>query len=144
MRILPNFVRFSARKVPLAVNGGQASTIDPTTWATYDEAKASTRGVGVGFVLNGDGIGVIDLDHCIEGGVIATWAQDVLDANPGTFTEVSISGTGLHVWGLLPASGGRVIRDGRSIEIYSQGRYIALGAPLKGTVATLKPLQVSL
>lgn len=99
-------------------------------------------GAGLGFVLNGDGIGVIDLDHAIVDGVILSWAAEVLAANPGTFTEVSQSGEGLHVWGLLAAGAGRKIRDDRNIEIYSTGRYIALGTPMAGTTADLLPLNL--
>jgi len=135
------FVRFSASKVPLCVGGGNASSTDPGTWATLAEAMVSDRGVGVGYVLTGDGVGVIDLDHCVTDGAVAPWAQAILDDNPATFTELSLSGTGLHVWGLLPAAHGRRIRDGeRNIEIYSTGRYVALYQPLPGTRLDLQPL----
>jgi primase-polymerase (primpol)-like protein len=141
MAELRRFVRFSASKVPLCVGGGNASSTDPHTWATLVEATASDRGVGVGFVLTGDGIGVIDLDHCVTDGTVALWAQAILDENPATFTELSLSGTGLHVWGLFPAAPGRQIRDGeRNIEIYSTGRYVALHQPLPGTRLELQPL----
>ncbi|WP_348770206.1 hypothetical protein [Arthrobacter sp. E3] len=93
-------------------------------------------------MLNGDGIGVLDLDHAIVDGVILPWAAEVLAANPGTFTEVSQSGEGLHIWGLLVAGKGRKIRDGRNIEIYTTGRYVALGTALTGTTTKLLPLNV--
>lgn len=132
------FVRFSASKVPPSVQGANASSTDPRTWVTLAEATASYRGVGVGFVLAGDGIG---LDHCVTDGTVAPWAQVILDANPATFPELSVSGTGLHVWGLLPAAPGGRIRDGDcNIEIYSTGRYVALHQPLPGTWLDLEPL----
>lgn len=127
--------------MPLTIFGGPASVSDPRTWTTHSKATASTVGDGVGIVL-GDGLGVVDLDDAIEGGVIAPWAQEALDANPDTFTEVSQSGNGIHVWGLLPEGRGRVIRDGRKIEIYSSGRFIALGTPMRGTSMRLRPLVV--
>lgn len=136
----PRFVRFNAEKVPLTVAGCFASSTDPSTWTTHESARRSEAGVGMGFVLNGDGIGVVDLDHCIENGVIAPWAQDIVDANAGTFIETSISGTGLHIWGQLAERPGRVIRDGRNIEIYTTGRYIALGKPLAGASKALRPI----
>ena len=111
------------------------------TWSSFADAKASDAGEGLGFAL-GEGIGVVDLDDAIEGGVVAPWAQAVLDANPDTFTEVSQSGAGIHVWGLLPEGKGRVIRDGRNIEIYSAGRFIAMGKPMAGTATKLEPLTV--
>ena len=137
---LDRWVRFDRAKRPLTTTGRSASSTDPTTWASYADAKVATAGVGMGFILNGDGIGVLDLDHCISNGVIASWAQDIIDANAGTFIEISISGTGLHIWGLLPQGPGRKIRDGRSIEIYTTGRYIALGSRLPGASRKLCPI----
>ena len=84
-------------------------------------------------MLTGDGIGCIDLDLCVSSGVIAFWAQEFLDANPDTFVELSPSGTGLHFWGLLDSAPGRRVRDGRNIEDFGQGRYIALGTQLPGS-----------
>lgn len=132
MTAMERFVRWkiAARngkqtKVPLTVDGRAASSTNPATWATFQEAQDSRVGDGVGFVL-GEGIGCIDLDDAIVDGVVADWAQEVLDANPATFVEVSQSGAGLHVFGFLDEKPGRVIRDGRNIEVYSTGRYIAL------------------
>lgn len=136
------WVRRAADKRPLAISGRAGSSTDSRTWATYEAASASTAGVGLGFVLNGDGIGVIDLDHAIVDGAILPWAAEVLAANPGTFTEVSQSGEGLHVWGLLAAGAGQKIRDGRNIEIYSTGRYVAMGTPMPSTTYALLPLNL--
>ncbi|MDJ0311682.1 bifunctional DNA primase/polymerase [Arthrobacter sp. H35-D1] len=143
MMELRRWVRRAPDKRPLTVTGRAASSTNPRTWSSFDEAQASTAGAGLGFVLRGDGIGVIDLDHAIVDGVILPWAAEVLAANPGTFTEVSQSGEGLHVWGLLAPTKGRVIRDGRNIEIYSTGRYVALGTALPGTSMELLPLNIA-
>lgn len=129
--------------MPMAVNARVASVSDPATWSSYSEAKGSRVGVGMGFVLNGDGIGCLDLDHCISDGRMEPWAQDIIDANAGTFMEISASGSGVHIWGLLDDAPGRRIRDGRNIEIYSTGRYIALGEPMPGTSLHMKPLVIS-
>lgn len=139
---LPNWVRRDSLKRPLQVGGSAARTNDAATWSTYAEAFASTAGVGLGFVLDGDGIGVIDLDHAIVDGVVAGWAQVFLDANPVTFVEVSQSGNGLHIWGLLEARPGSVVRDGRNVEVYSTGRYIAIGTRRAGAPLRLSPLLV--
>ena len=130
-------------KAPRTTDGRRfASSTDSGTWSTYEAANASTHGNGLGFVLNGDGIGCIDLDDAIEDGVIVGWAQQIVDSNDGTFIEISQSGNGLHIWGYLPDMAGRVIRDGRSIEVYTTGRYIAMGSPMKGTAPRLRPLVV--
>jgi primase-polymerase (primpol)-like protein len=122
--------------VPLTVDGRPASSTDPTTWANYRDASRSTAGVGVGFVLGG-GIGCIDLDHCLDDGALAPWAQDILDACPATYVEVSPSGTGLHVWGRLAEARGRKIRrDGQAVEIYSTGRYITVSGKRWGDCPT--------
>lgn len=126
-------------KVPLTTDGRYASSTDSTTWATHEAVTASNVGVGVGFVL-GEGVGCIDLDAAIVDGVVLPWAQEIIDANQGTYIEVSQSGNGIHVWGYLEEQPGRVIRDGRNIEVYSAGRYIALGTPATGSPMELKPL----
>ena len=83
---------------------------------TYDEAMISSAGVGPGFVLNGDGIVCIDLDHCLTGRVLEPWAADILAACPGTYIEVSPSGDGLHIWGrALDFDGGRRVERIREI-----------------------------
>jgi primase-polymerase (primpol)-like protein len=135
------FVRYTARKVPFSVTGAPASSTNSETWASYDDAKASTVGAGLGFVL-GDGVGCIDLDHCFAEGELAPWAAEIVAANHGTFMEVSMSGEGLHIFGLLPEGPGRKIReDQRSIEVYSRGRYIALTLnTFDNAPATLRPL----
>lgn len=114
-------------KVPVRLNGRNASSTDWDTWASFVEAEKSTIGNGVGFVL-GDGIGCWDFDHCIEDGRLADWARDAIIAIPDPlFIEVSQSGEGVHVFVEAPEGPGRKIRDGeRCIEFYSTGRYIAV------------------
>jgi primase-polymerase (primpol)-like protein len=125
----PRWVRRSERKVPLTVRGEAASSTDPSTWSRYAHAAASTAGVGLGFVLDGDGIVCLDLDHCLDGDQVAPWAQAVLDAAAGCWVEVSAGGDGLHVWGRgrLPGDAGRRVRFGDgTVEVYAIGRYIAV------------------
>lgn len=93
-------------------------------------------------MLDGSGIGVIDLDDAIVDGHLLPWAAEVLAANRGTFVELSRSGRGLHIWGYLDKAPGRRLRDGRNIEIYSTGRYIAMGKAIRGSGSKLKPLNI--
>ena len=124
-------------KVPTMINGRNASSTAAGTWTTYAEAAASSVGAGLGFAL-GDGIGCLDLDHCVgPDGTLSELAQRVLAENPGAWVELSVSGTGLHVWGLLDAQPGRVLPG---IEVYSQGRFIALGTTYRA--GGLHPLTV--
>lgn len=126
MKAQRRFVRYTRTKRPITIDGHSASSTNADTWSTHTAATAATKGEGIGYVL-GAGIGCIDLDHCITDGTVAAWAQAVVDANPGTYIEVSRSGEGLHIFGRLDEGPGRNYRDGdRAIEVYSTGRYIAL------------------
>ena len=98
--------------------------------------------MGVGFVLDGDGIVCLDLDHALEDGRPVEWAAQLLARLPATYVEVSPSGTGLHVWGRARVVRGRRIRDGvRSVEIYGTGRYITVtGRRWRGASSRLADL----
>ena len=135
------WVRRTASKRPVTVGGKAASSTSADTWSAYSAAAASKAGVGLGFVL-GDGVGCIDLDHCFEDGKLVSWAQEIVDRCPETFMEVSQSGEGLHIFGLLPEGGGRNIRGGGSnVEFYSVGRYIAVtGDRFNGSPSKLADL----
>ena len=110
-----------------------ASPTKPSTWrdpnTVFAALQADTTGtlVGMGFVLNGDGVVCIDLDHAVdENGNITPEAQRILDRFPDTFAEYSQSGRGIHIWlhtsRLLPENGRRT----NGIEIYQDKRYIAI------------------
>lgn len=121
------WVRRDADKVPLTGDGRSASSTKWRTWASYEQVSKSTAGVGLGFVL-GDGVGCWDFDHCFVDGRLAGWALEAIAAisEPVIFAEVSQSGEGVHVFVEAPEGPGRRIRDGRNIEFYSAGRYIAV------------------
>lgn len=123
------WVRHDEFKAPWTVHGWRASVNKPQTWTHYQRAVDSEVGVGLGFVL-GDGIGCIDLDHCIdEDGRIAHWAQVYMDgwSQQAIMIEKSRSGRGVHIFVWMEETRGRKIRrPGQSIEIYSWRRYIAV------------------
>ena len=114
-------------KVPVNPFGSAASSTDPSTWRDYSTAAAAVSRCGmdgVGFVLNGDGIACIDLDHCIrEDGSLEPWAAEIVAACPMTYMEISPSGTGLHIFGLAEVGTGR--RCG-GVEVYDRGRYMTV------------------
>lgn len=112
--------------MPLTIAGLAASSTNPDTWSDYQAAIDSKIGDGPGFVLNGDGIVCIDLDHCYNG-ELAPEAQAILDQLPETYVEISPSGTGIHIWGFANLEKGRRFsRNGQSVEIYPSGRYITI------------------
>lgn len=120
------WVRWDSAKRPLTVTGQPASSTNPQTWSTYLDASASNVGVGIGFVL-GDGIGCIDIDHCIIDGQVTPAAMAIVNRYPGNYIETSPSGNGLHIWGLMPEQPGtRKIENGVHVETYSRGRYITV------------------
>lgn len=136
------WVRHTARKVPLSVTGPKvrpASSTDPETWSSYSRVCRSTAGAGVGFVLSwADRLVCIDLDHALLDGELRPWARKIVDGLPETYIEVSPSGSGLHIWGFGSVERGRRIRRGdSSVEVYDRGRYITVtrqpfeGAPSK-------------
>jgi primase-polymerase (primpol)-like protein len=137
LRSRPRWVRHTAKKMPIQLDGRPASSTDPATWTTYNRIRSF---VTKGFVLDGDGVVCIDLDHCLDGDRMATWAAELLALAPDTYIEVSASGTGLHVFGYAQVGQGRKIRDHRNIEVYGTGRYIAVTGHRFGTSSRLADL----
>ncbi len=146
LQALPQWVGYRAVWVPergkftkkpvRPADGGPGSSTDSTTWATFHEALEATKRLGldgVGFVLTeSDPFTVIDLDVCRnpETGEIEPWAWEIVQ-RLDTFTEISPSGTGLHIVasGRLPVSG----RRKGPIEVYYSGRYVTVtGKALEG------------
>lgn len=130
MRKTPRWVRHDAQKRPVSVSKGRVTDVsNPESWATFEAAKSSPVGVGMGYVLGGNRIGCIDLDHCFQDGELLPWAREILEQYPeAVLVEISRSGEGLHIFTELPDGDARRIRDGRNIEIYPPNsvRYIAV------------------
>lgn len=136
MRDCPSWVRFKlvprgdkVTKVPIQLNGRNASSTNPATWAPYHAVRSSTVGDGFGWVLRA-GIGCIDLDDCFSGGRLKPWAAEILEKyrRRALLVERSLSGKGIHIFLRMKPGAGRRIRDGRNIEVYppSSGRFIAM------------------
>jgi primase-polymerase (primpol)-like protein len=121
-------------------SGRLASSSNPTTWASFDEALAAFENAdydGIGLQLGPPFVG-IDLDHCRdpETGVINDDATAIIgDLN--SYTEVSPSGRGVHILviGILPRGGRRT----KSIELYDRDRYFTVtGRHVTGTPLTIE------
>jgi putative DNA primase/helicase len=133
-------------KIPYSpLTGKRASSTDPETWGGYPEAvKACREGGydGIGFVFTkDDSFCGVDFDRCrdAETGGIEPWAQEIIQ-ELDSYTEISPSGTGVHI--LLSA----VLPEGRNrkgrIEIYDRGRYFTVsGRHLEGTPRTIEERQ---
>ncbi|WP_424016315.1 hypothetical protein ACOZ4N_01440 (plasmid) [Halorientalis pallida] len=124
-----------------------AKTDDPSHWRDFETAleyhksgRIDTTGIGFVFSTETEIVG-IDLDSCRDGetGEFDEWAQDVIE-RLDSFTEISPSGTGVHVLakGQLP--------DGRNrrgeIEMYDEGRFFTVtGEHVEGTPQEIKHRQ---
>ena len=117
------------RKVPFQPNGKPADTTDRSTWSAFEACCAAyARGGfdGVGFVFDGE-IGAdglcycgVDLDSCIENGKVQSLARSRIK-RLNTYTECSVSGTGLHCIVRAKPLDHVVKFDG--VEVYTRARY---------------------
>ena len=122
LRSLARWTRRDGKR-PITLTGRAASSTDPATWSTFAEASTSKAGDGLGIML-GDGLACFDLDHCLNDGKLTDPRAAVLlrTVRP-IYTEVSMSGDGLHLFVRAPEAPGYK-RDG--IEFYSRARFIAV------------------
>jgi putative DNA primase/helicase len=143
-------------KVPLSpTNGRNASSTTPVDWGTFDEAleyhdREDTHSHGVGFMFDPEGMVVgLDLDNVRDpdSGELEPWAKDLVD-RLDSFTEISASGTGLHIF-VLGIKPGDACRRGQEstldrfekaeLEVYEESRYFAMtGERLEDTPATVE------
>jgi putative DNA primase/helicase len=136
-------------KIPYSpITGQRASSMNPETWAGYQEAlRACTeQGYGgIGFVFTPeDDLCGIDLDGCLnpETGGVEGWAQEIIE-ELDSYTEISPSGTGVHILVRGELQEGRN-RKGR-FEAYDRGRYFTVtGKHLAGTPQSIESRQEEL
>lgn len=149
LRALPRWVLWRAEgapgqkpdKVPYSAKslGKKASSTNVSTWATFAETvaafnAATDRYTGIGFVLDGDGLAGVDIDHCVVDGVPAPKALALLDSLGAAYVEVSPSGTGLRAFGYADnlSKGCRGKHEGLDVELYTAARFLTLtGQTLK-------------
>jgi len=143
-----------ATKVPINPRTGQkASSTDPSTWTSFDDAVAACRRFttleGVGFVFTQDDpFCGIDLDDCRDpnAGELKPWGQRWVEA-VNSYTEVSPSGGGVKIF-IRGAKPGRDCRkpyaDGE-VEIYDHARFFTVtGQRLDGISTDVEERQDAL
>jgi len=69
-------------------------TVLKTGGRPYDGIDSEYKGL-----RPGDGVCILDLDHCLDGDNVAPWAQGIIDQCPDAYVERSIGREGLHVIG---------------------------------------------
>ncbi len=142
--------RGKVQKVPYQPSGRRASATDPATWVAFDAAVDAVLGGRAdwpGLVLTADDpYCCLDLDEARDAatGALKPWAARIVEAC-GSYTEVSASGRGLHVFvrAALPGHRGRVRgHEGGKLEVYDHARVIALtGWRLGGVPRAVRPAQ---
>jgi primase-polymerase (primpol)-like protein len=112
-----------------SLNGELASSTDPATWGTHEQARAFYLKHpefvdGVGYVLTPPHCG-IDLDDSVdlETGTLKEWAEPIV-RDLSSYTEISPSRTGVKI--LTKAILVKTRNQTGHIELYSAGRYFAL------------------
>ncbi|MGH9642324.1 MAG: hypothetical protein ACRD3Q_07840, partial [Terriglobales bacterium] len=126
-----------------------AESTEPSTWASLDEALAALPSLepspqykdepnnrGVGLAVGPPYIGV-DIDKVRDPATEETeqWAIDLMARYPATYTELSPSLRGFHLWfkGKAPDA----LKNGKrgsDLEVYPGGRYLTMtGLQIDGT-----------
>jgi putative DNA primase/helicase len=150
LRGSPQWVAWKGDKIPVDPKTGRnAKANDPETWGTYRESlkyfRENDEIMGIGYQFSADdAFAGVDLDKCRdpETGKIEPWAQEIIE-RLNSYTEVSPSGTGIHIIliGKVPPGGNK--KD--KIEMYSQTRYFTVtGDHLEGTPTTIEDRQTEL
>ncbi len=121
-------VKGKMTKIPYAITGQKASSTDPATWSTYEEAFKVSPQVGIIFTPLQDLLG-IDIDHCLEGTNIVHAEKEVIERfikEANTYCEISPSGTGLHLFLSLTEPFAPIANKHAPFELYSKGRYFTV------------------
>lgn len=129
-------------KIPLSLNGRMASSTDPKTWATHEKVLAKSKNVGIVFTPEKTFLG-IDVDHClVNGKLVHPQAEAIafLIENADTYTEVSPSGTGLHIYLALSKPLKLTANRHEGFEAYTEGRYFTVTGKSFGDVKPVRTI----
>lgn len=137
MRAAKRWLLWKGNKQPFYASGKPRSGAldtpkDSAQLVTYAEALKAMKAhpgryAGLGFAL-GDGWQGIDLDGVRDAttGVLAQWAQEIVDT-AASYTEISPSGTGLHILCYGTAADMPVLgSNGSGVEFYPNKRYFTV------------------
>lgn len=143
-------------KIPVNPHTGQrGSCSDPETWGSYAEAEAYyckhrhdddayTVAHGVGFVFTAeDPFTFIDGDGWVIGGELTPTAKTVI-ATLDSFTELSLSGNGIHHIVIGDKPPGKCRLSDQGLEVYNQNRFVALTGQVLFGRQEVRPQQAGL
>lgn len=133
----------SHNKAPYQTNGERASSTDVSTWTSYEDAINNSNHVGY-FISEHDPYTVIDLDDCIINGVITKEAKSIVES-VNSYTEISQSGTGLHIFVKGSKPGNRSKNSKKGFEMYDKERFIVTtGNHLENTPLEINENQMNI
>lgn len=126
-------------KIPYDPKTGRKAN-DPKLGVSFEAAKSAAADYsGLGFYVESPYL-VVDIDNCVSrDGLVADYAAEII-REMNTFSELSPSGTGIHVWakGVKPGDACR-----RGIEIYSTKRFLTVtGVHVPGTPAQVREVEI--
>ena len=103
---------------------------DPANWTDYEGARlaAATHGLGLAFVFTeSDPFFFVDVDNCLDdSGQWSPRALELIQSFPGAEVEVSVSGRGLHIFGVGTVDPTYKVKasDG-SFDLFTAHRFVA-------------------
>lgn len=115
-------------KLPISLDGRTASSTDPSTWSTYEEVAKTSQSIGIVFMPDQLLLG-IDIDHCLDGNEIVHEERESiirLIKEVSTYTEISPSNNGLHLYLSLTAPLQLIANRKGPFEAYTSGRYFTV------------------
>ncbi len=137
-------------KLPYSIDGRLASSTDEKTWADYEIAYAVSKQVGIVFTPAQNLLG-IDIDHCLQNNEIVHEQKESIEkllALADTYTEISPSGEGLHLFLSLESPLALSSNKRSPFEAYTSGRYFTVtanayrGAKKVRTITTEEALEI--
>lgn len=120
-------------KVPYQTKTVKAKSNDPQTWQTHEVVSTaldngSNGFAGVGIMLHDGRLICVDIDHVVEDGIVKHPQAEVILSllkRANTFTEISQSGTGLHIFLECTTPFVPLANKKAPFEVYADVRFIA-------------------
>lgn len=115
-------------KVPYDIKNKKADSTDLSTWNTYDEVLNASDKIGIVFTGDKNLLG-IDIDHCLKGNNIEHEEKEKIVSfliEADTYTEISPSKTGLHLFLKLTSSFDPLVKKKKPFEFYTVGRFFTV------------------
>lgn len=131
-------------KIPYSTNGSKASSIDYSTWSTYDECKKVSENVGIMFGNKKTLLGV-DIDKVMEKNVIVHEdKKKILEfiKVADTYCEISPSGKGFHLFFEMEEPFDLKKNRKGIYECYTTGRYFTFTGNVYGIEKPVRKVSV--